>query len=49
MENDLEKKPLEVMEDNQNKRKDQYKTAAVHFGIGIVGILGMVMYYLIIS
>lgn len=35
------------MGDNQNKRKDQYKTAAVHFGIGIVGILGIALYHLI--
>jgi preprotein translocase subunit Sss1 len=34
-------------EDNQNKRPDQYKSAAIHVGIGIVGILGMAMYYLI--
>ena len=33
--------------DNQNKRNDQYKSSAMYFGIGVLGVLGMILYHLI--
>ena len=33
--------------EDQNKRKEQYRHSAIHVGIGILGILGVIMYQLI--
>ena len=32
---------------DQKKRKDQYKSSAIHFSIGVLGILGMALYHFI--